>query len=51
MGGQMGNVRKTIQNIQVWQVRSDRNLLLLKGSIPGSENGFVLIKKATKKSA
>jgi large subunit ribosomal protein L3 len=51
MGGQMGNVLKTIQNLQVWQVRSDRNLLLLKGSIPGSENGFVLIKKATKKSA
>jgi large subunit ribosomal protein L3 len=51
MGGQMGNVLKTIQNLQVWQVRPDRNLLLLKGSIPGSENGFVLIKKATKKSA
>ena len=51
MGGQMGNVRKTIQNLQVWQVRPDRNLLLLKGSVPGSENGFVLIKKAKKKSA
>ena len=51
MGGQMGNVRKTIQNLQVWQVRPEKNLLLLKGSIPGSENGFVLIKKATKKSA
>ena len=51
MGGQMGNVLKTIQNLQVWQVRPDRILLLLKGSIPGSENGFVLIKKATKKSA
>ena len=51
MGGQMGNVRKTIQNIQVWQVRPDRNLLLLKGSIPGSKNGFILIKKAKKKSA
>jgi large subunit ribosomal protein L3 len=51
MGGQMGNVRKTIQNLQVWQVRPERNLLLLKGSIPGSENGFVLIKKATKKSS
>jgi large subunit ribosomal protein L3 len=48
MGGQMGNVRKTVQNLQVWQVRPDRNLLLLKGSIPGSSNGFVLIKKATK---
>jgi large subunit ribosomal protein L3 len=49
--GQMGNVRKTIQNLEVWQVRSDRNLLLLKGSVPGSQNGFVLIKKAKKKSA
>jgi large subunit ribosomal protein L3 len=49
MGGQMGNVRKTIQNLQVWQVRSDRNLLLLKGAVPGSKNGFVLIKKAKKK--
>ena len=51
MGGQMGNVRKTIQNLQIWQVRPDRNLLLLKGSTPGSKNGFVLIKQAKKKSA
>lgn len=49
MGGQMGNTRKTIQNLQVWQVRLDKNLLLLKGAIPGSKNGFVLIKKAKKK--
>jgi large subunit ribosomal protein L3 len=51
MGGQMGNVRKTVQNLQVWQVRSDRNLLLLKGSIPGSKNGYVIIRQARKKSA
>jgi large subunit ribosomal protein L3 len=49
MGGQMGNVRKTVQNLQVWQVRTDRNLLLLKGAVPGSKNGFVIIKKAKKK--
>jgi large subunit ribosomal protein L3 len=48
MGGQMGNVRKTIQNLQIWQVRPDRNLILLKGSIPGSKNRFVLIKQAKK---
>jgi large subunit ribosomal protein L3 len=41
-------VRKTIQNLQIWQVRPDRNLILLKGSIPGSKNGFVLIKQAKK---
>ena len=50
MGGHMGNVNKTIQNLQVWQVRPEMNLLLLKGSIPGSKNGFVLIKQAKKKS-
>ncbi len=49
MGGQMGNVRKTTQNLEVWQVRSDRNLLLLKGAVPGSRNGFIIIKKAKKK--
>jgi large subunit ribosomal protein L3 len=48
MGGHMGCVRKTIQNLQIWQVRTDRNLILLKGSIPGSKNGFVLIKQAKK---
>lgn len=48
MGGHLGSVRKTIQNLQIWQVRPDRNLLLLKGSIPGSKNGFVLIKQAKK---
>jgi len=51
MGGHMGDVRKTVQNIQIWQVRPDRNLLLLKGSIPGSKNGYVIIRQARKKSA
>jgi len=48
MGGQMGNVRKTVQNLQVWQVRADRNLILLKGPVPGCRNGFVMLKKAKK---
>ncbi|HPD57244.1 MAG TPA: 50S ribosomal protein L3 [Smithellaceae bacterium] len=51
MGGHMGNVTKTIQNLQVWQIRPEMNLLLLKGSVPGGKNGFVFIKKAKKKSA
>jgi len=45
----MGNVRKTVQNLKVWQVRSERNLLLLEGSVPGSRNSFLLITKAKKK--
>lgn len=50
MGGHMGNERKTAQNLQIWQVRPDRNLILVKGSVPGCKNGFVLIKSARKKS-
>ena len=50
MGGHMGTVRKTVQNLQVWQVRPEHNVLLLKGSIPGSKNSFILIKQARKKS-
>lgn len=51
MGGHMGDVRKTVQNLQIWQVRPDRNLLLIKGSVPGCKNGYVMIKQARKKSA
>lgn len=48
MPGQFGNARVTIQNIKVLEVREDQNLLLLKGGIPGSHHGWVLIRSATK---
>lgn len=47
--GHMGSERKTIQNMVVWAVRSDQNLILIKGSIPGGKMGLVLIKKAKKR--
>jgi large subunit ribosomal protein L3 len=47
--GQMGDVRKTVQNLLVFSVRPERNLLLVKGAIPGSRNGYVVIKEAVKK--
>lgn len=47
--GHMGSERKTIQNMVVWAVRADQNLILIKGSIPGGKTGLVLIKKAKKK--
>jgi large subunit ribosomal protein L3 len=47
--GHMGSERKTIQNMLIWAVRSDQNLILIKGSIPGGKRGMVLITKATKK--
>jgi large subunit ribosomal protein L3 len=46
--GHMGDVRKTIQNLLVVGVRPERNLILVKGSIPGSKNGVIIIKQAIK---
>ncbi len=43
--GQMGGVRKTIRNIEVVKVDSERNLIFLKGGVPGSRNSYVLITK------
>jgi large subunit ribosomal protein L3 len=48
--GHMGDKRVTVQNLVVFGVRPERNLILVKGSVPGSMNGFVLIKNAVKKS-
>ncbi len=45
MAGQMGNQKVTIQNLQVIKVMPDHNLLLIKGSIPGSKGSIVLIEK------
>jgi large subunit ribosomal protein L3 len=47
--GHMGDQRKTVQNLKVWAVRPELNALLLKGAVPGSKGGFVVIKKAIKK--
>jgi large subunit ribosomal protein L3 len=49
MPGQHGNSRVTIQNIKVVEIREDQNLILLRGSVPGSHHGWVLIRSATKK--
>lgn len=48
MPGQMGNVRKTVQNLVVVAVRPERNLILVKGAVPGSTSGVVMIKDAVK---
>lgn len=45
MGGQMGNVRVTVQNLQVIKVIAEHNLLLVKGSVPGCRGSIVLIEK------
>ena len=45
MAGQMGNKRCTIQNLQVIKVLPENNLLMVKGSVPGSKGSIVLIEK------
>jgi len=49
MAGHMGNKLRTMQNIEIVKSDIENNLLYLKGSIPGSKNAEVLIKKAVKK--
>ena len=47
--GQMGNVRVTTQNVRVVRVDLEKNLVLLRGSVPGARNSYVVIYQATKK--
>ncbi len=48
MAGHMGNVRRTQQNLEVVRVDAERNLLLVKGSLPGSRGGDVIVTPAVK---
>jgi large subunit ribosomal protein L3 len=46
MTGHMGMKRETERNLRVAQVDPEKHLLLVKGSVPGPNGGYVLIKKA-----
>jgi large subunit ribosomal protein L3 len=48
MSGQMGNARVTTQNIEIVRVDAERNLLLVKGPVPGANGGDLIIKPAVK---
>jgi large subunit ribosomal protein L3 len=48
MAGQMGNERVTTQNLEVVRVDAERNLLLVKGAIPGANGGQILVRPAVK---
>ena len=45
MAGQMGNSKVTVQNLKVLKVIPEKNLLVLKGAIPGHKNSFIVIRK------
>jgi len=49
MPGQLGNWQRTIQGIKVFDVRPTENLILLRGAVPGSREGYVLIRSTKRK--
>lgn len=49
--GHMGNERKTIQGLKIVEVRPERNLIMVKGAVPGGRNGVVLVKQSIKHSS
>jgi large subunit ribosomal protein L3 len=51
MPGQMGDETVTIQNLRVVDVRESQNLIMIKGPVPGSKNGLLIIHHAIKKEA
>ena len=48
MSGQRGNVTKSVQNLDVIRVDEARQLLLVRGAVPGSKNGHVVVSHAIK---
>ncbi|MFC3284247.1 50S ribosomal protein L3 [Litchfieldella rifensis] len=48
MAGQMGNVRCTVQSLEVVRVDAERNLLLIKGAVPGAPGSDVVVRSAVK---
>ncbi len=51
MSGHLGNARRTTQNLEVVRVDSERNVILVKGAVPGPKGGDVLVRPAVKSPA
>ena len=49
MGGQYGNERVTVLNLQVVAIKPEKNLLLVRGAVPGAKNSLVFVRRAIKK--
>jgi large subunit ribosomal protein L3 len=50
MPGHFGNERVTVQNLEVVEVSPDRNLLLIRGAVPGATGGLLVVRSASKRS-
>jgi large subunit ribosomal protein L3 len=51
MCGHMGDVKRTVLSQKIVRIDAEKNLILIRGAVPGSTNGYVIIRPAVKKSA
>ena len=51
MSGHLGDVQRTVQNLEIVRIDADRQLLLVKGAVPGSKGGDVVVRPAVKAGA
>ena len=51
MSGQLGNVNRTVQNLEIARVDAERQLLLVRGAVPGAKNGNVVVTPAVRVAA
>jgi large subunit ribosomal protein L3 len=49
MPGQMGNKKITVQNLEVVRTDAEKNLLFVKGAVPGARGGLLFVKNTVKK--
>lgn len=49
MPGHMGDATSTVQNLQVLKVDAEKNLLLVKGAVPGGDNALLFIRRSLKR--
>jgi large subunit ribosomal protein L3 len=45
MAGQMGNARVKVENLQIMRVMSEKNIMIVKGAVPGAKNSYIIIEK------
>ncbi|MEA3267107.1 MAG: 50S ribosomal protein L3 [Candidatus Fermentibacteria bacterium] len=45
MPGQTGNTKRTIKNLEIVQIDVEKNLLVIKGAVPGAKNGYLMVRK------
>ena len=51
LAGRMGGEQVTVQNLEVIKIDLEKNVMLIKGNVPGAKNSFVIVTNAVKKSS